>query len=237
MGEKTWERWGAAAGIAFVILQLGGTFLYPQQPRIDSSATTTIKWVHDNRTALQIGAVCGLLALIALLWFVGHLRHVLERSEGHSETLSPIVFGSGIALAALYGIGAAPLILLTIMDGQRGGLHDAAVIRMLGDLGQAFYAPAAAVTALLMIALGIALVRGELVARWLGYVAFVVAACNLVSVVTSVNFSTYHAGAWLPVGWFAYVGFIFVILVASISMLRRPESSRQSAETPAFGTA
>jgi hypothetical protein len=94
MNEKTWERVGAGAGLVFVVLQLGGTFLYPQQPRIDSSATTTIRWVHDNRTALQAGMVLGLFAVIALVWFVGHLRHVLERAEGHAEAVSPMVFGS-----------------------------------------------------------------------------------------------------------------------------------------------
>jgi hypothetical protein len=233
MKPSAWDRWGAASGIAFVVLQLGGTFLYPQQPRIDSSAATTMKWVHDNRTALQIGCVSALFAVIALIWFVGHLRRVLEHSEGHSETASPMVFGSGIALAAVYGVGVVPLALFSIMDAQQGGLHDTSLIRMLGDLGQVLYAPAAALSAAFMFALGVALLRRELVAPWLGYVAIVVAACNLVGVVTSVSFSTYHAGGWLVVGWGAYVGFIAVVLVASISLLRRPESAR-SAVAPAI---
>jgi len=236
MNEKHWERIGAGAGLAFVVLQLGGTFLYPQQPRIDSSATTTIRWVHDNRTALQVGMVLGLFAVIALVWFVGHLRHVLERAEGHAEAVSPMVFGSGIVLAAMYAVGAVPLALLAFMDAQRGGLHDATTIRMISDFGWVLYAPAAAMTALFMLAFGIALLRRELVAPWLGYVAIVVALLNAVGIVTSVTFSTYHAGGWVAVGWGAYLGFMFVVLAASISMLRSPETARAASAKPVFAT-
>ena len=35
--ERTWERFGALTGIAFVVLTLLAGFLYPQQPRVDSS--------------------------------------------------------------------------------------------------------------------------------------------------------------------------------------------------------
>jgi len=232
MNENRWERLGAGAGIAFVVLQLGATFLYPQPPRIDSSPATTLRWVHDHRTALQVGMVLGLFAVIALVWFVGHLRRVLERAEGHAEVVSPMVFGSGITLAAMYGVGFLPIALLAFMDAQRGGLHDATVVRMLGDMSQVLYAPAAAMQALFMLALGIALVRRELVAPWLGYVAIVVAVLNAVGVVTSATFSTYHSGGWLVVGGGAYLGFIFVVLAASISMLRRPEVARPAITNP-----
>jgi hypothetical protein len=107
---------------------------------------------------------------------------------------------------------------------------------MISDMGPVLYAPAAAMTALFMLAVGIALLRRELVAPWLGYVAIVVAALNGMAVVTTLTFSTYHAGGWLGVGWGAYLGFILVVLVASIAMLRSPETERSVIANPAFAT-
>jgi len=57
-----------------------------------------------------------------------------------------------------------------------------------------------------------------------------------VSVVTAVTFSTYHAGGWVAVGWGAYLSFMFVVLAASISMLRSPETARSAAAKPVFAT-
>jgi len=41
------------------------------------------------------------------------------------------------------------------------------------------------------------------------------------AVITSLTFSTYHGTGWAVPGWAAYIGFLLVVLVASISMLRQ----------------
>jgi len=226
MDDRTLERIGALTGVAFVILTLLSAFMYPQQPRVDSSPTTTLAWVHAHRTALQAGMILGLFAAGVFVWFVGHLRHVLDRAEGGAESLSPIVFGSGVAVAVMSALAALPLVILAFMDAQQGSIQDPALVRMLGDLTTVFFAVVSVMIAVFLCATGLAMVRKEMVAPWLGWVSLLAAILNGVAVWMGVTFSTYHGKAWGVVGWGAFVGFILVVLVASASMLRRPVDLR-----------
>ena len=87
-------------------------------------------------------------------------------------------------------------------------------------------------TMLFLGSLGWAMVRGELAARWLGWVGLIVAVFNGIAVWIGVTFSSYHGKAWLVIGWGAYVGFLVVMLVLSASMLRRRRAA--PARSPAI---
>src|ERR1700676_4794745 len=139
MDERTWERIGAFAGVAFVVLMLLATFLYPQQPRIDSSPAKTLAWIHGHRTGIQTGMILGVFAAGLFVWFAAHLRHVLTRAEGGAERLAPLVFGSGVAVAVMGLVATFPTALLAFMDAQPGGIQDANIVRMLGDLNQVIF--------------------------------------------------------------------------------------------------
>jgi hypothetical protein len=223
MKERTYERVGALTGIVFVLLELLSGFLYPQQPRIDSSPATTLAWVHDHRVALQVGMICGMVGAAVLLWFVGYLRHVVSRAEGGAEMLSPIVLGSGVAVAALLAITTLPVALLAFMDGQTGGVPDATVVRLLADLNIVAFGALSAVTAVFVLVLGLATWYRQLAARWLGWVCAVVVVCNAVSIWIGVTFNSYHGKGWNPVAFGAFLGFALVVLVISIyGLLGRP---------------
>jgi hypothetical protein len=219
MNERTLERVGALTGVVFVILSLLAGFLYPQQPRVDSAPAVTLAWVHAHRVALQSGMILGMFAAALLIWFVGHLRHVLDRAEGGAESLSPIVFGSGIAVAVMAAIATLPTALLAFMDAQPGGIQDGTLVRMLGDLNIVLFALSAAMTAVFLAAAGMAMVRKEMVAPWVGWLAIIVALFNAICVPFGATFSTYHGKAWDAVAWVAYLGFLLVILVSSLAML------------------
>ncbi|HZQ58622.1 MAG TPA: hypothetical protein VFA84_11320 [Acidimicrobiales bacterium] len=212
--ERTWERFGAITGLGFIVLTLVATFLYPQQPRVDSAPAVTLKWVHDHHTGIKTGMVLGLFGAALLFWFVGHLRHVL-----HDERLSPIVFGSGIGLAVVSALAAVPLGLLAFMDAQ-GGITSPDVVRLLGDLTTVLYAVATAVTMVFLFALGLAISQKELASPWLAWVSLLGAVLNGIAVVESMTFSTYHGAAWAIPGWGAFIGLLLVVLGISVSLLR-----------------
>ena len=236
MEERNWERIGAFAGIAAVVLSILATFLYPQEPRIDSSAATTLAWVHAHRTGIQAGMILGIFAAGIFLWFVGHLRHELNRAEQGSEMLSPMVFGSGVAVAVFAALGALPVALLAFMDAQPGGLQDTTVVRMLADLGQVLYGIGVVMTAVFACAIGVAVLRKELAGAWLGWLCLVVAALNAIAVVTSLSFSTYHGAAWGVPGWGAYLGFLVLVLGLAITMLRGAATSASRADVVLTGS-
>ena len=49
MHDHTFERLGALSGLVFVALAVLSGFIYPQQPRVDSSPATTLAWVTDHQ--------------------------------------------------------------------------------------------------------------------------------------------------------------------------------------------
>jgi|SRR5581483_296436 len=93
-------------------------------------------YIAGHRSAILASQVLAAFAAAFFLWFVGHLRHVLERAEGGVEALSPLVTISGTALAALGVLSVVPYSVLALMAVQPEGLKDASLVRMLSDMNQ-----------------------------------------------------------------------------------------------------
>jgi len=221
MDERTWQRIGAWAGIGFFVLSVLATFLYPQPPRPDSDPAVVLRWAHTHRAGLEAGMALGIVAAMSLVWFVASLRHLLARAG--AEALSSVVYGSGMALVAVFALGAAPVATLVFMDGQPGGVNDGAVVRLLIDLNQILFSPAAGLAAVLLLAAGIAMLSTKVLPPAVGWAAIVVAALDGIEVVTSLTFSSYHAGLWTVIGWGGYLGLLVMIPLIGIAGLRRPE--------------
>ncbi len=222
MRDRTFERIGALSGLAFFVLAVLSGFIYPQQPRVDAAPAKTIAWVHDHHVALQAGMIFDFFAAGALLWFAGFLFRVLRRAEGDTASLAPVVLASGIGVSVTTALAALPTVLLAFMDAQPAGLNDPSLVRALGDLNTIFFSATSVMTAVFLAALGWAMLRGELAMPWLGALALVVAVFNCIAVWIGVTFSSYHGHAWLIIGWGAYVGFLIVMLLATIALLRHP---------------
>jgi len=237
MEERTWERIGALAGIAFVVLGILATFLYPQQPRIDSTPAKTLAWLHGHRTGIQTGIVLGTFGAGLFVWFAGHLRNVLSRAEHGANRITSVVFGSGIAVTVMYLLGGLPNAVLAVMDAQPGGIQDPSIVRMLGDLNGILFGFTVPAVMVFLAALGWAMLDGLIGWRWLGWISLIGAACNAIATVTMLTFSTYHGAAWGVPAWGAFLGLLVVVLVLSISMLRgrgaAPSEARPAAMTAA----
>lgn len=234
MNERQWERTGAGAGILFVILLVLAVFLAPQPPHIDASADKIASYVTGHRRALLTAQVLGVLAAASFLWFLGHLRHVLERAEGGVEALSPIVTASGTALAAVGALASLPMSVLALMANSPEGLKDAALVRMLFDVNQVVGGGMLGIlAALFLMSAGIAMVRKELVAPWLGWASLALAAVNGVTGVAAMTVDTYHT-AWAALGFVSILGLAAVILVASAMMIWQPEAERGLVHPPVF---
>jgi hypothetical protein len=239
--DRTFERIGALSGLTFVVLAALSGFIYPQQPRVDSSPAKTLAWVHDHHVALQAGMIFDFFAAGALLWFAGYLHRVIRRAEGDVESLSPIVLAAGIGVSVTTAMAALPTVLLAFMDGQPGGIGDPPLVRALGDLNTIFFSVTSVMTGVFLAALGWAMLRSQLGMRWLGWVMLVVAAFNAIAVWIGVTFNSYHGHAWLIIGWGAYVGFLVVMLILSVALLRQrhgapapsPDPGATAASAPA----
>src|SRR2546423_7201763 len=129
MDERRWERIGAAAGIIGVLFVIIPGFSVPLPPHIDASAAKWVNYVEDHRRGILAQQLFGILGVIALVWFIAHLRHVLDRTEGHAEAFSSVVLVSGAVAAAGAGMATLPATVMAMLAGT-GGLHAGGTTRM-----------------------------------------------------------------------------------------------------------
>ncbi len=169
MNENRWEQAGAAAGIVFVALILASIFVVPSAPHINASFVNIASYYVSNRGGLLTSALLGTFGSLFFLWFVAHLRHVLQRAEGGSEALSPIVFISGTAVAVLGVLSAIPQATLAFGSHRIELITNAGVVRSLFYMGNIMFALLTLSIALFLAAASVAMVRKELVAPQLGY--------------------------------------------------------------------
>ena len=233
MNETKWERYGAGAGIAFVVLLAVSTFIVPMAPHIDASAGRISSYVADHRHALMTSTLLGWVAVLPFLWFMGHLRHVMQRSESGSEALSPIVFGSGLVTAGLAMMSMLPMGTLAFMAGRPGDPTSAAVVRVLFDMNWMLGSLVGLAAGLFMVAGSLAMIRGELVSANLGWLGMLGAALLWISSAADLYVHTYSSGLNI-VGLVGLFGFMLWVLLGSLAMYQRPEVERTSAHHPVF---
>lgn len=222
MNGQTWTRVGAGAGIAFVLLSVLSTFLYPQPPSIDSDPPVVLEWVRPHRIGLQVGTVLGVFTGAVFTSFVAALRHHLDAVG--SRILGSTLYGSGMAFSAVYTLGVLPMAALVFIDGQPGGFAYSAVVRMLFDLNQMMFATAMALGVVFLLTAGIAILDTGSFSPLLAWTAIVVSVPTAFVVYTALTHSSYHAGGWTVIGWSAFIGFLIVVLWMSLAMIRAPKT-------------
>jgi len=235
MNENRWEQAGAAAGIVFVALILASVFVVPAPPHINASFLNIANYYVSNRGGLLTSALLGTLGSVFFLWFVSHLRHVLQRAEGASEALSPIVLVSGTAVAVLGVLTAIPQATLAFGSHRVELITNPGVVRSLFYMNNILYGMLAIGIALFLAAASLAMVRKELVAPQLGYAGMLFAAAAFISGISAFYVTTYSA-AWVGLQMGALIASLAWVLVASVVMLARPEVARAEAPEPVFAS-
>ena len=235
MKESNWERYGAAAGVLFVALFVVSLFMVPTPPHIDDSNAKVVKYFVDNRTAILASCLVGVFAVVFFLWFVGHLRHVLDRAEGGAEAISPIVFAAGAATAGAGAIASLPTLVLAFSAKTPAVVGDPGLVRMLWSSVQLMNGVVGIVAGVFLLAAALAVVRKEMVAPWLGWVGIGVTAVSWVGS-GAMFFQTTYSTTWTVVSMVGFLGFLAWVLTASIIMLQRPEVARAASRAPVFAS-
>lgn len=227
MNETTWERYGAASGLAFVVLFMLSVFIVPMPPHIDASTGSVAAYFSSHAKALLLTGVLGAFAMMAFLWFLGHLRHVMQRAEAGHEELSPIVMVAGVALAGISVLAGMPTAIMAFMA-HRGDALAAGTVRMMWDWSQAGNAFLTLSLGLFLMVGSMAMVRKEMVASWLGWAGMILAAlCWIDGII--LFFQQSYSSFDNAFGMVVLLGFALWMAVASITMLQRPEVVRHAA--------
>jgi hypothetical protein len=227
MTERQWEQVGAATGVTFVAVLIVSVFIAPAPPHIDASTSKILTYYADHRRAILAGAVLNGVGGILFLWFLGHLRHVLQRAEGGVEALSPIVFGAGVATVAAAVVCILPQAVLAFASDSTEIAGSPAVVRLLYDLNTLGIAGIMMILGLFVGATALAMVLKELVSPVLGWAGLVVTVVLEAAGIAG-YYTTTYSQAWTVVSYAALLSFAAFVLVASVAMLATPETSRQA---------
>jgi hypothetical protein len=210
------ERWAPLSGIIFVILMVVGTMFVADVPDPDAPQQQLATYLADSDNHMRniMGAYIWVVGALAFLWFVTRLRTVLRGAEGGTATLSNLVFGAGVAFAAVWMVSAAAFAAVAYAVELRGAtVSDPDFVKVLPQmawmillLGDGFAG------LLLVLTTSILSLRTGVLPRWLAWLGIVVAIALLFDVI------------YISIG-----PFLLWVLVASIVLLLRREEPATAA--------
>ena len=222
MTERTWEKYGAATGIAFGLLLLVAVFVAPPPPHIDASSQKILTYFGHHRHGVLTAGVFGALSGMAAILFISHLRHVFDRVEHGVEGLAAVIYSAGIVTVAASMLGGVLQTALAFSTTQPGDVIDGGTARITYDVIAVGNAVAFMFAALWLAAVAVGMIRGEVATPALGWFAALVAVLTLAGGIGGLTVSSYSA-AWTVIGFAGIVGIALWAIVAGASMVAHPE--------------
>ena len=214
------ERWAPLAGIIFVVLMVTGSFFVLDIPAAAAPAQEIADYLADsgNHTRNIIGAYMWVVGALAFLWFLTRLRSDLRRAEGGTGALSNLVFGAGVAFAAVWMVSAATFASVAYAIELRDApVSDPELVRVLLPMGGLLLLLGAGFAGLLLLlAASAAIFRTGVFPRWLAWLGIVAAIALLFDVI-----------------YLNILPFWVWVFIASIVMLVRREEMATAAATSA----
>lgn len=231
MDDRSVVRWTAFAGITTVVLTLVAivAFASLSPPTQDDAPQEIAAFFADNRAAMLILIYGVALSLgTNLVFFVG-LRECFRGRSPEIEFLANAGLIAGAAFVALLFAAFAILSQLAYREG--GG--DAGTQRTLFDVYSLMITMTGVPTAVCAIAFSVAILKSGVLARWLGWYGFAVAAIHLVSMGSFARDGFFTPG--VVGGTIAPLMFEVWVLALSVLLLTRsaPAAARENAPRPA----
>jgi hypothetical protein len=215
MSSRLMAKLGAGSGIAYVGLIVVAGQLGPASgiPAVNASSHVIGAYIanHSPTTGQWAAVYLEVLALLALVVFVGYLWRVLRDAEGYGGWLAGVALAGGL-ISATIKLASLPAAFAALYRADDG--ISAQVATALIDTNNAAFALTWAPTALMLAATaGVALGTGAL-PRWLGWSGL----CIAVGLLASLPF---FASADPPTFLLALIW----IVAASVVLIRRVETS------------
>jgi hypothetical protein len=169
----------------------------------------------------------GLVSLVFLLLFIEGFTHLLRRADDGSTWLASVFHSAGLLFLAV------ALVAVSLETGVVFGAPDGSLDPTIdGPLAEGNMLIQGSIkrllSAILLVAAGVAVLRTRIVPRWIAHAGFVIAAFNLFFL-PSMFFGTDAAQFYSAIGWgnsafcASFLG--YWILAVGIALLRRPGTS------------
>ena len=224
MDDSKLERWGAWAGIAFVVLVLVTAFLPGSPPKPSDSTAKITTYFADKADEIRIITYLGGLATVAVFFWLGALGRFLRRGEGAGPMLATSAVAGGVFAAVMNGVGGIILAAVTVLRLQNSAPKE---LRFYYVLANMFTIVGGFGIVVLLAAVSLVALRSAVLPRW-------VAALGGVAIVLWIVAT---GGVTSTKDWIFYFGlagfalFAIWVVVVSIMMMR---TASTSSDAPAF---
>lgn len=204
------ERYGALAGIVFVVLNLVGMFFAPSPPAPSDSEEKIFNWFVDNDSGIRTATFLGAISIVFMLWFLGTLWRHMSKAEGGAVRASVTSAAGLVGAGALWMVAAGVQSTIAMLDGAGAkGFYTLSSV-MMGAAG--------AFLATHLLGANLLALRTKWLPSWLAGIGLLAAAGQLVG----------SAGTMTDDDWPMYAGMIgflawcIWIIAAGVQMYRKP---------------
>ena len=214
MDDKTMEKYGALAGIVFVVLNVIGSVLMGWPPASDDSDEKIFEWFVDKESGIKMSAFLGALSVIFMFWFLGTLWRHMSKAEGGNTRVAVVSAAGLIGSGALWMSSSAITSAVAMRIDTDGG---GAAPFMYG-LSVVLMGAAGAFVAAHLLATNLLALRTKWLPSWhagLGILAgagFVVGSAGTMS----------DSSALMMIGMIAFLVWAVWIILTGLHMYRKP---------------
>jgi hypothetical protein len=206
MSKWTVERWAASTGIGFAVLLLVGGLISGSPKKYNASAADISSYLQDKHKEILIGGILFGIGYVLFLWFLASFAGMF-RDAGQGR-LATIMYGAGVAIVALAGIGdgiGVALARLVYVD-------DPKTVQALYGLqsfvvGRLFWVAAAFALATVLAAR-----RSKAMPDWYAWLTLVAA---VLFVLAGVALRSH--GFFSPSGAMGFIGFLAIVIWIALS--------------------
>lgn len=165
-----WSGWTPLTGVVFVVLvALGGPILAGSTPGSKATGAQVISFFEAHRSRERASAVLLTLAFVFFVFFAGSVRSYFRRAPA-VEGLAAVVLAGAAVLVAGQTVGSG--LIFALSDAPTRLSPGAA--QALNVLSNDMVLTSSAGFCVFGLASGLAILRGALLSRWLGWVAILI---------------------------------------------------------------